>query len=892
MPDVDARPKGELNPDQWRQIGDLLATAIDLPIQDRPAYVASVCQGNDKLRAELESLIAAHEIAEAGKFERGVIDTTQRVHSATHVSIVGKHVGAYRIEAEVAHGGMGTVYRATRADQRFSKEVAIKVLDRGTVSERSLEMFRHERKILANLEHPNIARLLDAGESEDGAPYFVMEYVNGESIDAYCNAHRLTIEERLSLFLKVCSAVQYAHHHLVVHRDIKPLNILVTQSGDPKLLDFGIAKMADANNPSLTVTATAWRALTPAYASPEQLLGRPLTIATDIYSLGLVLYELLAGRYAYGARTSALDLQRAIVEQDPQRPSAAIFRVPVAHDDKCATAEEISEARQLTPQKLCSALRGDLESIVLKAVRKEPHARYASVDRLSEDIERYLEGLPVRAREGTLMYRTRKFVTRHRAAVIMACVACVLLIGGIGAIVREAQIARQQQALAERRFNDVRKLANSLTFQVHDSIRKLPGSTAARKLILEQAQEYLDGLAKDSASDASLLRELAAAYMRLGEVLGDSRDVNIGDTAGALKNFRKSIELQEAVVSLEPKAPERQRVLAETYMAFERALDNAGRHDESKQYLRRALQILEPLASAYAQDNLMQQALARAYQSYAAAGERNTNVNLNELKSFHEKALAILERLTQVDPGNRVYKSEVAFAHKHIASILDLQKQFQEALEHERAALRIEEALLTENPQDTYSRYAITFTYDDTGYALRMLGQSDAALGYYRKALAIRSALADADPQDTRARQGVATVYSYIGDILCDKQDWTGAVEAYRQAAKIHEALSARNPSNDWFRTKTEESETKLAIAYAEMTVHGPRSAEEKRALCSQARSLFLKSLPGLQSRKAKGLGTKFDLALVDDATQAFDRCNRTLAQPGPPPQGGGNDYR
>jgi serine/threonine protein kinase len=881
VPHEAAGPKRELNPDQWRQIGDLLATAIQLPIQDRPAYVASVCQGNDELRAELESLIAAHEIAEAGEFEQGILDTSPREQSSTHVSLVGKHVGAYRIEAEIAHGGMGRVYRATRADERFSKEVAIKVLDQGTVSERSLEMFRHERKILANLEHPNIARLLDAGESEDGAPYFVMEYVDGESIDVYCNAQRLTIEERLSLFLKVCSAVQYAHQNLVVHRDIKPLNILVTQSGDPKLLDFGIAKVADANDPSVTVTATAWRAMTPAYASPEQLLGKPLTIATDIYSLGLVLYELLAGRYAYGARTSALDLQRAILEQDPQRPSAAIFRVPVAQDDKCATAEEISEARQLTPQKLCSALRGDLESVVLKAVRKEPHARYASVERLSEDIERYLEGLPVMARQGTLMYRTQKFVTRHRAAVVMAGVACLLLIGGIVAVLREAHIARLQEARAERRFNDVRKLANSLIFQVHDSIRKLPGSTAARKLILEQAQEYLDGLAKESASDPSLLRELAAAYMRLAEVLGDSRDANIGDTAGALKNFKKSVELRETVVKLEPKVPERRRELAETYMALSRALSDAGRHDESGQYLRRALQILEPLASAYPQNNQMQQALGRAYQS-SGSDERNTN--LNELKKFHEKALAIFERLAQLDPGNRDYKSEVAFAHKHVASILDLQKQFQEALEHERAALKIEEALLAENPQDTYSRYAITFTYDDTGYALRHLGQLDAALGYYRRALAIRSALADADPQDTKSRQGVATIYSFIGDVLWDKQDLKGAAEAYRQALKIREGLSARNPANDFSRRRMEESETSLAMTYAKMTVHGPhRSAEEKRVLCSQARSLFLKSLPGLQSRKAKGLGTKEDVAFLDEATQAFDRCNRTLAQPGPP---------
>ena len=875
-----AQPKRELTPDEWQQVKDLLVAAVNLPAKDRPAYVASVCQGNDGLRAELESLIAAHEVAEEGRFEQLGLDLAPGKHSAPPGggTLVGKHVGAYRIEAEIGHGGMGKVYRASRADERFSKEVAVKVLDQGMLSERGLELFRHERKILANLEHPNIARLLDAGESEDGAPYFVMEYVDGKSIDVYCNARRLTIEQRLTLFLRVCSAVHYAHQNLVIHRDIKPANILVTNSGDPKLLDFGIAKVTESDEPSVTVTATALRALTPAYASPEQLLGRPLTIATDIYSLGLVLYELLAGRYPYGPYTSAIDLQRAILERDPQRPSVAILRAAMPREEKCATAVEISEARQLTPQKLCGALRGDLESIILKALRKEPNARYASVERLAEDIERYLQRRPVRARQGTLTYRARKFVRRHRAAVITAGVACVLLVGGVAAIVREAQIARLQQARAERRFNDVRKLANSLIFKVHDSIRKLPGSTGARKLIIGQAQEYLDDLAKESASDPSLQRELADAYERLGQVLGDRYDANIGDTVGALKNYKKSVELREAVARLEPKVPDRRRELAETYLELSHALYDVGQNNEGDQYIQRALQILEPLTAAYPQNNQMQWALAHAYDA-SGTGERK--ISLDEIKKVREKALVIYEHLAQVDPGNREYQRDLAFAHKHVAGILDVQKQFQAALEHERAALKIEETLLAEDPQNTGLRYGITFTYDDTGYALGKLGQIDAALGYYRKALAIRSALAEADPQDTRSRLGVATIYSYIGDLLDEKYDFKGAIEAHKQAVTIKEALSAQNPSNDSFRGLLQDSQVRLAETYAEMAFRN-RSATEKRALCSQARSLFSKSLAALKSRKAKTVQTPNDINFLDEATKDFDGCNRTLGQLGP----------
>lgn len=874
-----AKSKPALTAERWQEIKDLLAKAIQLPAGDRAAYLDSVCQGDTVLRAELESLVAAHEIADQGHFEQSVLPTDLREDvsfSTARISdLTGKRVGAYCIEAEIGHGGMGKVYRARRADDRFSKEVAIKFLDSGARSERSLQLFRHEREILATLEHPNIARLLDAGESEEGHPYFVMEYVDGESIDRYCDRHRLTIEQRLSLFLKVCSAVHYAHQNLIIHRDIKPDNIAVTHSGEPKLLDFGVAKITDANPNARTLTA--WRALTPAYASPEQLLGKPLNVATDIYSLGLVLYELLTGRYPYGDRQSAFELQHAILEEDPEQPSVAIFR-PRLDEQESSTAEEIGEARQLTPEKLCSVLRRDLESILLKAARKEPAERYASVERFAEDIEHYLHGLPVLARQGTLSYRLRKFVARNRVPVATGALAFLFLILGVALVLREAHIARVQQTRAERRFNDVRKLANSLIFEIHDSILQIPGATSARRLIVQRAQEYLDGLAKESASDPSLLRELAAAYTRLGDVLGNGQNANAGDIEGALKNYHKAVELLEKLNTTNPNNRELRRELAEGYITLCLPLYDAGlaTAKQRNEYDSKALRILEPLAASAPQDIAIQRDLARAYDLGASNA---VAVSPDQALELYRRSLAIYERLAQLGGNNKRAHSDLAFAHKHVAAMLEKKNQPQQALEHERVALGIEEALLAQDPQNVIFRYGVTYTYNDTGWALAQLGQIDAALGYYRKSQVIRSALAAADPQDARTRAGLAYVYQCIAGLLERKKDFPQAFQARKQELEIRQALAAADHANGRLQAGLTESQANFGKAYEEIAFRSV-TVEKRRLLCSQAASWLAKSLPLLEQRKASG---EFDASYEPFFAawrQALARCQVVLNGP------------
>jgi non-specific serine/threonine protein kinase/serine/threonine-protein kinase len=871
-----AKPQPELTPEQWHKIKDLLATVIQLPPQERPAYLDKACAGDAALRAELESLIAAHEVAQEGHFERP-LSTSLGDRSDSDLGqsskFVGKDFGAYRIEAEIGRGGMGKVYRARRADDRFSKKVAIKLLDGTALSQRSLRLFRHEREILANLDHPNIARLLDAGENEDGVPYFVMEYVDGQPIDVYCDTHRLTVEQRLLLFLKVCSAVHYAHQNLVIHRDIKPANILVTENGEPKLLDFGIAMIDDAN--ANTRTLTAWRMLTPAYASPEQILGRPLNIATDVYSLGLVLYELLTGRYAYGERQSALELQRAILEEDPQRPSAVIFRRPT-ETNECPTAEKISDARRLTPQKLRCALLGDLESIVLKAVRKEPTERYVSVERFMEDIESYLHALPVRARQGTMTYRFRKFVLRNRTVVIAGGLIGVLLIAGIVLIWREARIARMQQARAERRFNDVRKLANSLMFEVHDSIRDLAGATSARKLVIQRAQEYLDGLAQESKADPILLRESAAAYARLASVQGNLRDANVGDTSGAVQNYRKAAELLEADVILEPVNWQARLELAQAYLNLGVGLGRAGDQDGLKQTTQKALGILELLPASNSYDERTQALLGEAYSQAGFISPEDVSKALK----YHGKALGIYEKLATLDPKNESYQTQLSFCHKRVGANLIVDNQLQAALEHERAALEIDEALMARHPDSVRTRYNITFTYSDTGYILGRQGHFDAAINYYRKALQIRAALAAADSQDTKAKAGLARTQTYIADLLRQKGDFAGAIDLYKQGLVLREALSEKDPENEPLRFEIAESKSGLGDVYAEMALRAGVGSAKKIKYCRESETWNRRALPMWLQMKSEGKLDPVGIQYFAKIVQNIENCSSITARP------------
>jgi Tol biopolymer transport system component/serine/threonine protein kinase len=432
-----------MSPEQWKRVKETLHTALELPPEDRDKYLQQACQDDSELRAEVTSLLTSHDSSgdflDAGPLPSQVPVTSGAGGQAAAPAMAGRRLGPYEIIRELGRGGMGAVYLALRADGVYRKEVAIKVMRRGVDRDFVARRFRNERQILANLEHPYIARLIDGGATEDGIPYFVMEYIEGKPIDEYCDTVRLSTTERLKLFAKVCGAVHFAHEHKVIHRDIKPGNILVTANGLPKLLDFGIAKILDRAMASETVdpTMTMLRLLTPEYASPEQIRGEPITPAADIYSLGVLLYELLTGHRPYRLKNrTPHEIAQAICEEVPLRPSTAVRRVEQitrkpGEPPITITPELVSEARAAAPTELRKRLCGDLDNIVLMAMRKEPDRRYVSADELADDIARHLEGAPVRARKDTIFYRTARLVRKRSGLMAMAVAGATVMAGAI-----------------------------------------------------------------------------------------------------------------------------------------------------------------------------------------------------------------------------------------------------------------------------------------------------------------------------------------------------------------------------------------------------------------------------------------------------------------------------
>lgn len=516
----------EITPERWRQVDQLLGEALELETAEIPSFLTRVCDGDDDLRRELESLLDAHQQADTF-IEAPPQVAVEKLLPAAHPSdATGQMIGPYRVLGEIGRGGMGVVYKAVRADDEYRKEVAIKLVWTGPHNTHLIKRFRRERQILANLEHPNIARLLDGGTSEQGLPYVVMEYIEGRPITDYCRERRLSITERLQLFRDVCAAVQYAHQALVIHRDLKPSNILVTADGKVKLLDFGVAKLIKPDlveEPFRTQNlTTGGHLMTPEYASPEQALGEAITTASDVYSLGVVLYELLVGAYPYQLKSHALpEVIRAVTEQEVVAPSVAVTRSNIA------STEHIPEGGI---DKLRSRLRGDLDTIVLTALNKDVNRRYRSVEQLSEDINRHLTHQPIAARNPTLGYRIRKLVRRQRAPIAAAALVFLSLLGGVIATANQSRIARSERAKAESHAQEALRQRAAAEAQAEEARKQQSFAEAnaaeanhQRLLAEELADEMIkqQRLAEESrqraeAGEASYRRLAYTAEMHMG----------------------------------------------------------------------------------------------------------------------------------------------------------------------------------------------------------------------------------------------------------------------------------------------------------------------------------------------------------------------------------------
>ena len=512
----------------------------------RGAFLDEACGGDGELRREVDRLLAAHDAA--GEFLSTSIGLdSDGAEEAGALEAGPQRIGPYQILDTIAHGGMGTVYRAVRDDDAFRKTVALKLVRGGRQSDYFQRRFRQERQILARFQHPNVATVLDGGTTEDGQPYLVMEYVEGQPITDFCAAQGMGTRERLVLFRTVCGAVQYAHQNLVVHRDIKPANVLVDGHGAAKLLDFGIAKLlASGVEPELAPTATVLPMMTPEYASPEQVKGQPVTTASDVYSLGVLLYELLAGRRPYEVQADSLEaIVQAVCQTEPKAPSEAVT-------ERSGTTRP---AGTLPP---ASELRGDLDTIVLKALRKEPERRYRTAHELSEDLRRHLEGLPVTARADTIGYRAGKFVRRHRTAVAAAFLVSASLVVGIVTTTRQAR-------LAQRRFDEARRLIHTVIFDIQPKMGAVAGTTPLRKELIESTLQYLEALARDAGDNPALLRELSASYVQLARVQGLAGRGQRGGRPGRPPDAGGGAEARRAAVEA---GPQRTRVPARGGVAW------------------------------------------------------------------------------------------------------------------------------------------------------------------------------------------------------------------------------------------------------------------------------------------------------------------------------------
>jgi len=785
---------------RWQRVKEVFAAAVERPAAERDAYLDRACDGDPELRREVASLLDFHREPDPEPGSGAATTATEPE--------AGDRIGPYRLLGVIGSGGMGTVYLAERADDAFRKRVAVKVVRHGLGvggpgAAEELARFRTERQILAALEHPNIARLLDGGTTGDGLPYLVMEHVEGEPIDRYCERRGLGLRARLELFRTVCAAVHSAHRSLVVHRDLKPSNILVTASGEPKLLDFGIAKLLDPAPAISTVALTtpSERVMTPDYASPEQVQGEPITTATDVYLLGVLLYELLTGRRPFRA-SGALpwELQRAICEQEPEPPSA------VTGDRR---------------------LRGDLDNVVAMAMRKDPERRYASARELGEDVRRHLEGLPVAARPDTLLYRAGKLVRRHRVATAAAAAVLAALAVGMVGTLWQARVAEVERRRAERRFDDVRRLANAFLFELHDAIAPLPGSTAARELVVERGLEYLDSLAAEAGGDPALQRELAAAYERVGNVQGRPGEPNLGRLDDALGSYRKALAIRRELHRADPESVARSLELAAARDLVGDALWWSGNTPGAAYQYRAALDLRRRAAEIRPGAPEVRRALAAGH---SAVGDFLAwNGEPGRALGHYRPALATLRDLLRQAPGDRELRSEVAGALLRVAEATRALGEVEEARRRIAEARDVYAELAAEEPKDARVLDSLLGAHVMMGESL--LGDDpESALGSYRRAVDLARRLTAADPENVRARRLLAIGLASAGDALLRTGRPEPALGRLVEAARIQGELAADDPSNtgglrEWAITLSLLGRARLATGDAGGAVEAHRRA-------------------------------------------------------------------
>ncbi len=814
--------------------------ALEATDEERPAVIELRCGNDASLAAEVRSLLDACK-AEAS--------ATASLHTSAVNGSSGvpyqKRIGPYEIDRLLGRGGMGAVYLAHRVDGQFEQQVAIKLIDLPLATDVFRERFRLERQILAGLQHPFIARLLDGGVTAEGDLYLAMEYVAGIPIHRFCEAQGLSESQRLALFVRVCEAVQFAHQNFVVHRDLKPDNILVAEDGTPRLLDFGTAKLLSPSvgKPASELTREGFHSFTPQYASPEQVLGNPVTTASDTYSLGVLLYLLLTGTLPYELKELTIaEMLRVICNEPPRNP-----------------AEAAGPNRRLNL---------DLQSILLKALRKEPAERYLTAEQLASDIQAYLDGRPVAARQGTLRYRVEKFTRRHRAAVAGAALLAATLTAGVAGVLWQSRVANLERRKAETRAEDLRKLSDSLLSEIDDAIQKLPGSTAAQQLLVSTVLEHLGRTTKDSAQDPQLLLDAANAYTRLGNVQGNVFTEHTGDTEGALASLDKALSITGALMQQQPKNAAVKRAFAWALQSRSEVLFGIGRTQEAVPAIRSAITAFDDLA---ARPDAGVDALLDSVGAHTSLGFELGIPYWPSLSDFqgalaeYLKARELYQRALVLAPGNVRVLQALANNHRLIGAV-EMQTDPAGALPELRAAIDGINSLHNQAKQVMAIRRMQSGAFGPYAGALIEIGHYREALAALRQGEIISRELLGADRKNIRAVQDLQAGLSRESECYQDRAagifpekgadriaDAENALKVLSEQRSLLEEVLRIEPHNgNW--------ESKLGMVLVDM-------GRQQRALQSPKESMEVAQ---------KGLAILKEVARRPDvqAYQLFDAAN------------------
>lgn len=741
-------------------VEDIFHEVADLTVEARARYFHK--HGIDAMtRREVEALMM-FDSTSSTTLQRDISHAAQQ--ALTQWESQGIRCGPYRLGELLGRGGMGSVYSAERVDGEVKQRVAVKLLRSGVDDPPLRQRFLAERQILAALSHPHIARLLDAGHREDGQPYLVMEYIEGKTIDVYTSG--LGLRDQIRLFLKVCAAVGYLHRNLVVHRDLKPANILVNEEGEPKLLDFGIAKMLDLTTDS---TVTGMRMLTPDYASPEQVVGGTVSTATDIYSLGAVLYKLLTGASPHQFEDSSAG----------------------------AIAWAISVGRITSPAKLMPDLKGDLEMILLKALRREPQERYATIDQFAEDLENYLESRPIRARKGDAWYRTRKFLRRRWLPVAATTLAIAGLSGGV-------LVANHQRTIAQLRFSDVRQLANVFLFDFERSIRNVPGTLDARNLVASTGQRYLKQLAAESRYDPALQREIAESYERLADIQ-DAIQSGGGKAPGVTDSLLQALEIHRQLGDDRSENPALRRKFVELASLLGYRYQDEHNGKEAAKWSDEAMDLSEKWVAA---EPSSVHALAAATAAFmrGATTQEIGGQTANALRSL-EKSVAYGDRAMAASPDDKSVGILVCNAHRIYSELLvEITARSSEALAHGRRALQLIETLWVSHPNDAQLRMAFLNANSAAGIAEHKLGKSDPsyfdlALSHLQRAFELADETMRADPRNAQNKVHLVVHSSRLCSLLVTMKKFDDASRMYKRAGEVTRELTVLDPRNrrSWY---------------------------------------------------------------------------------------------